>query len=153
MVGPPIETFGRKPGAGTGKPFRKPGGGGPGGAGGNQGTGGFTLGGGKKFGGGGGRGAPRRDEGPRSFESQPKKEFKPLTDDMKQGKSPLRSFGDLLQFVHKDEPVAEPKKPEPQTKSASDAHGESPAPTPPRNPPASDSARRDGFPAGGRITR
>lgn len=45
------------------------------------------------------RRGPREDRAPRSMSVGPKtKEFKPITEDMKSGKEPMRSFGDLLQF-------------------------------------------------------
>ncbi len=45
------------------------------------------------------RRAPREDRAPRSQSVGPKtKEFKPITEGMKSGKEPMRSFGDLLQF-------------------------------------------------------
>lgn len=47
----------------------------------------------------------RRDEGPprerqpRTYETKRKKEVKPLSDAMRQGREPLRTFGDLKQFL------------------------------------------------------
>ncbi|TWU48458.1 S1 RNA-binding domain-containing protein [Rubripirellula reticaptiva] len=72
---------------------------------------------------GGGRGGAG---GGRSFSKKPetyrvvaKADAKPLTDAMQDGKEPLRSFGDLLQFFGKDtktvteKPAPKPKKPKP----------------------------------------
>ena len=44
------------------------------------------------------------------YEAKQKKEQKPLTDAMRQGKEPLRTFGDLKQFLSRSEepPAAEP---------------------------------------------
>ncbi len=101
MLGPPVEQFGKKFGGGK-KSFGRPGGGagGSGGAGGqgsSQGGGGGYQG---SRGGGGGRGGKPagRDEGPREFKAKPKPVV-PLTEKMKTGKEPLRTFGDLLQFM------------------------------------------------------
>jgi uncharacterized protein len=51
-----------------------------------------------------------REYQPRVYEAKQKKEQKPLTDAMRQGKEPLRTFGDLRQFLSRSEepPVAEP---------------------------------------------
>ncbi len=55
-----------------------------------------------------------RDRGPRTFVAAPKeKEIKPISEDMKKGKEPLRSFGDLAQLlgrVQVPDPVEEKKK-------------------------------------------
>ena len=51
-----------------------------------------------------------REYRPRVYEAKQKKEQKPLTDAMRQGKEPLRTFGDLKQFLSRSEepPAAEP---------------------------------------------
>ncbi|MFM7290325.1 MAG: helix-hairpin-helix domain-containing protein [Planctomycetia bacterium] len=55
-----------------------------------------------------GRGHPQqREQGPRVFVATAKKEAKPLTEAMKEGKEPLRTFGDLKQFFStREEPPA-----------------------------------------------
>jgi transcriptional accessory protein Tex/SPT6 len=100
MLGPPVEQFAKKFGGGK-KSFGRPGGGqgGSGGASGGQGgAGGYQS----SRGGGGGRGGKpggRSDE-PREFLAKAKpKPVVPLSDKMKTGKEPLRTFGDLLQFM------------------------------------------------------
>jgi hypothetical protein len=119
MLGPPVEQFGKKFGGGK-KSFGRPGGapgggGGAGGASGGQtGSGGYQA----SRGGGGGRGGKPggRDEGPREFLAKAKpKPVVPLTDNMKKGKEPLRTFGDLLQFM---KPAVEesPESTAPETK-------------------------------------
>jgi len=104
MLGPPAEQFAKKFGGGK-KSFGRPGGGG--GQGGSGGAGGGGQGGsggyqGSRGGGGGGRGGKpggRSDE-PREFLAKAKpKPVVPLSDKMKTGKEPLRTFGDLLQFM------------------------------------------------------
>lgn len=103
MIGPPMEQFQKKFGGGTKKFGQRSGGnfggGKPGGGqGGGQGGGGFG-GGGRRFDKSGGRGEPK------SFEAKSNKPLVPISDKMKQGKEPLRTFSDLLQFVkQKDEP-------------------------------------------------
>jgi hypothetical protein len=122
MLGPPVEQFAKKFGGGK-KSFGRPGGGGGGsggspGASGNQGgSGGYQS----SRGGGGGRGGKPggRDEGPREFLAKAKpKPVVPLTDKMKTGKEPLRTFGDLLQFMKpavEETPAAAPEtKPTPE---------------------------------------
>lgn len=140
MLGPPVEQFAKKFGGGK-KSFGRPGGGGGGspGASGNQGgSGGYQS----SRGGGGGRGGKPggRDEGPREFLAQAKpKPIVPLTDKMKKGKEPLRTFGDLLQFMKpavEETPATTPEKkptpaPEGATKQQADATtapAKSPAP-------------------------
>ena len=61
--------------------------------------------------GGGRRGArgrpPQREQGPRVYVANAEKVAKPLTKKMKEGKEPLRTFGDLKQFfTSRDEPPA-----------------------------------------------
>jgi len=62
-------------------------------------------------GGGGHRGArgrpPQREQGPRVYVATAEKVAKPLSKKMKEGKEPLRTFGDLKQFfTTRDEPPA-----------------------------------------------
>jgi protein Tex len=65
-------------------------------------------------GGGGGRG---REKKPESYRVVAKADAKPLTDAMQEGKEPLRSFGDLLQFFDKDKKtVKEPAESKPKAK-------------------------------------
>ena len=53
----------------------------------------------RQQGGAGRRGRPpQREQGPRVFTATAKKVTKPLTTKMKEGKEPLRTFGDLKQF-------------------------------------------------------
>ncbi|MGI9472529.1 MAG: S1 RNA-binding domain-containing protein [Rubripirellula sp.] len=57
-----------------------------------------------------GRGGGRRDKKPESYRVVGKKESKPISDAMKGGEEPLRSFGDLMQFFdHSKEPAEAPK--------------------------------------------
>ena len=61
-------------------------------------------------GGGGRRGRgrpPQREQGPRVYTATAEKVAKPLTKEMKEGKEPLRTFGDLKQFfTSREEPLA-----------------------------------------------
>jgi transcriptional accessory protein Tex/SPT6 len=120
MLGPPVEQFAKKFGGGK-KSFGRPGGGGggSGGASGGQGgSGGYQ---GSRGGGGGRGGKPggRSDE-PREFLAKAKpKPIVPLSDKMKTGKEPLRTFGDLLQFMkpaveETPETKPTPEKPTPE---------------------------------------
>ena len=59
----------------------------------------------------GGRGG-RRDKKPETYNVVGKKEKVELTDEMKKGDAPLRSFGDLMQFFDKDD--AKPKQVKPK---------------------------------------
>jgi uncharacterized protein len=52
-------------------------------------------------------GKPREPQ-PRVYEAKPAKEAKPLTKAMKEGREPLRTFGDLAQFLKKGEPAVQP---------------------------------------------
>jgi uncharacterized protein len=57
---------------------------------------------------------PRRGKGAGRIKYQPKPRKKPLTpitDDMKSGKEPMRTFGDLLQFYEHKQEGDEPKRP------------------------------------------
>jgi transcriptional accessory protein Tex/SPT6 len=158
MLGPSLEQFGKKPGSapsGAKKPFGRPGGspggnrpggnagGGQGGAGGYQGS----------RGGGGGRGGKpggRSDE-PREFLAKAKpKPVVPLTEKMKKGKEPLRTFGDLLQFMKpaveetpqtaatpETKPTLTPEaSKKPQANTATPAKSAVPEPTAPEQPEA-----------------
>jgi protein Tex len=61
---------------------------------------------------GGGRGRPpQREQGPRVYVATAEKVAKPLTKKMKEGKEPLRTFGDLKQFftTREDSPTTEPE--------------------------------------------
>ena len=53
---------------------------------------------------------PPREYRPRVYEAKQKKEQKPLTDAMRQGREPLRTFGDLKQFLTRaeEQPAEEP---------------------------------------------
>ncbi|TWU60793.1 General stress protein 13 [Rubripirellula tenax] len=88
-----------------------------------QGGGGNRSGGNR--GGGGGRPNDRRGgstgggrgKKPETYRVVAKADAKPLTDAMQDGKEPLRSFGDLMQYFGKDKKtVTETPKPEPSTK-------------------------------------
>jgi uncharacterized protein len=60
----------------------------------------------------GGRGRPpQREQGPRVYVAKAEKVAKPLTKKMKEGKEPLRTFGDLKQFFtnRDDTPASEPE--------------------------------------------
>ena len=65
--------------------------------------------------GGGGRGGrgrpPQREQGPRVYVAKAEKVAKPLTKKMKEGKEPLRTFGDLKQFFtsREEPPTTEPE--------------------------------------------
>jgi len=66
----------------------------------------------QKVGGRRGRGGPpRREQGPRVYVAKAEKVAKPLTKAMKEGKEPLRTFGDLKQFftTREEPPVSEPE--------------------------------------------
>jgi len=54
---------------------------------------------------------PQREQGPRVYTATTKKVDKPLTKKMKEGKEPLRTFGDLKQFftTREEPPAAEPE--------------------------------------------
>ncbi|KAA1261760.1 General stress protein 13 [Rubripirellula obstinata] len=94
----------------------------------------------------GGRGREKRVE---SYRVVSKKEEKPLTDKMAKGEEPLRSFGDLAQFLGTGKPAAPKKKsakPKPPAAAkpatsetetapseAATASSEAPASTPPAN--------------------
>lgn len=54
---------------------------------------------------------PQREQGPRVYTATAKKVEKPLTKKMKEGKEPLRTFGDLKQFftTREEPPAAEPE--------------------------------------------
>ncbi|MGB7346238.1 MAG: S1 RNA-binding domain-containing protein [Pirellulaceae bacterium] len=69
----------------------------------------------------GGRGSrgPRK---PETYNVVGKKEKVELSEEMKEGKAPLRSFGDLLQFMGKEE--AKPKEVKKQPKPAAEKSGE-----------------------------
>jgi len=59
------------------------------------------------------RGRPPREQRPKSYVARAKKEVAPISDAMKQGREPLRTFGDLKQFFTSREgdaaePAAEP---------------------------------------------
>ena len=72
-----------------------------------QGGGGRPQGGGR-----GGRGRPpQREQEPRVYVATAEKVAKPLTKKMKEGKEPLRTFGDLKQFftTREEPPTTEPK--------------------------------------------
>ncbi|MFM8414331.1 MAG: Tex-like N-terminal domain-containing protein [Planctomycetota bacterium] len=82
----------------------------------------------------------RRDEGPprerqpRVYETKRKQEFKPLSEAMRQGREPLRTFGDLKQFLSRNQEAGsdEPPAGDPPT-------GEPPAgDPPPAGPTAAD---------------
>jgi uncharacterized protein len=63
-------------------------------------------------GGRGGRGRPpQREQGPRVYVAKAEKVAKPLTKKMKEGKEPLRTFGDLKQFFtsREEPPTTEPE--------------------------------------------
>ncbi len=49
-----------------------------------------------------------REPRPRVYEAKSSKEAKPLSKAMRDGREPLRTFGDLAQFLRKSEPVADP---------------------------------------------
>jgi uncharacterized protein len=52
--------------------------------------------------------AKPREPQARVYEAKPAKEAKPLTKAMKEGLEPLRTFGDLAQFLKKSEPAVQP---------------------------------------------
>jgi uncharacterized protein len=60
----------------------------------------------------------------RVYEARAAKEAKPISKSMREGREPLRTFGDLAQFLRSSEPVVEP----------------APAPAPPEEPPSSEPA-------------
>jgi protein Tex len=66
---------------------------------------------------------PPREYRPRVYEAKQKREQKPLTDAMRKGREPLRTFGDLKQFLTRSE---EPPTEEPPVEAA----------PPPSEPPA-----------------
>jgi len=81
----------------------------------------------------GGRGRPQQQQqqGPRVYTSKVEKVVKPLTKAMKEGKEPLRTFGDLKQFLtsREESPEVEesPARVESPTAAPQDDGGESPA--------------------------
>jgi uncharacterized protein len=50
-----------------------------------------------------------REQHPRVYETKAAKEAKPLSKEMREGREPLRTFGDLAQFLREPEPTAEPR--------------------------------------------
>jgi uncharacterized protein len=81
-----------------------------------------------------------REYRPRVYEAKQKKEQKPLTDGMRQGREPLRTFGDLKQFLSRAEELP--------ADEASPPPAEAAAPPPEPTPPAGDtSASEPGTPA------
>ncbi|QDT13858.1 S1 RNA-binding domain-containing protein [Planctomycetes bacterium K23_9] len=91
----------------------------------------------------GGRGG-RREKTPETYNVVGKKEKVELTDEMKKGAAPLRSFGDLMQFFDKDEakpkqvkPVKQKPAAKPQPEKAEPAPAAQ-APAPPSETPAAD---------------
>jgi len=87
-------------------------------------------------GGGGGRGG--RTEGPsKPYVSKPKPAPpKPITKAMELGKEPMRTFGDLMQFIQKKDPKAKPpQNPPTDTPPPAPPAGDTPPPSPPENPP------------------
>jgi uncharacterized protein len=55
------------------------------------------------------RGKPPREQRPKSYVARAKKEVAPISDAMKQGREPLRTFGDLKQFfTSREGDAAEP---------------------------------------------
>ena len=106
----------------------------------------------------GDRGRTRRDERPprpqqRTFVARPKRPAAPITEAMREGREPLRTFGDLKQFfearVTDDEaPARKPPDETPPSREARPRHG-SPeqAPGPPPESPSGDAARAGDEPA------
>ncbi|MFK8114264.1 MAG: S1 RNA-binding domain-containing protein [Rubripirellula sp.] len=86
--------------------------------------------------GGRGKGRDRKLE---SYRVVGQKEAKPISEDMQQGKEPLRSFGDLMQFFGTDAEKAK-EKPKPKQKQAKKKPAD-PAPEP--KPPTADSSSED----------
>lgn len=78
-------------------------------------------------------GRPRPySSGPKTYEQSRPKPVIPITDEMKTGKEPMRTFGDLLQFYeHKREPPAAP----PQRPPAVPPSAEAPSPAASAEPP------------------
>jgi uncharacterized protein len=73
-----------------------------------------------------------REYRPRVYEAKQKKEQKPLTDAMRQGREPLRTFGDLKQFLTRAE---EPPAEEPPVEGAPAEVAPPPAEPPPEPGP------------------
>jgi uncharacterized protein len=67
-----------------------------------------------------------RERQPRIYETKRKKEAKPLSDAMKQGREPLRTFGDLKQFLTGGTAAEQPPTPEPPPTSEGMANEPSP---------------------------
>ncbi|MEO1614916.1 MAG: S1 RNA-binding domain-containing protein [Planctomycetota bacterium] len=122
-------------------------GGGGGGRGNDSRGGGKPRSGGRPGGGKGGRGGgkygdrgPRKPRKPESYRVVAKAESKPISDAMKKGDEPLRSFGDLMQFYTPENPAPE-SKPVAKPKQEAAPPAETPAPevdaaAAPSNPPA-----------------
>ena len=93
------------------------------------------------------RGGGRRDRKPESYNVVGKKIDNPITDAMQKGDEPLRSFGDLLQFMGKgDKP--EPKADKKKEKKVATPVETAPASGPPADkPPASEAAGGEKPPA------
>jgi len=72
-----------------------------------------------------------REQRPRVYESKPARDGKPLTEAMRQGREPLRTFADLAKFLRAEE-------------EAPPAPSETPAPTPAAEPPAPPPAEERG---------
>jgi uncharacterized protein len=73
---------------------------------------------------------PSRERQPRVYESKKSRERKPISEAMRQGREPLRTFSDLRQFLSvKDEPEPPPEATKPQ-----------PAEPPPVSPPGGEPA-------------
>jgi uncharacterized protein len=62
--------------------------------------------------------AKPREPQPRVYEAKPKKEAKPLTKAMQEGREPLRTFGELAQFLRSSEPPPEPSPSEPPSQDS-----------------------------------
>ena len=73
------------------------------------------------------------DRGPRpAYQPKPQpKPVIPITEDMKKGKEPMRTFGDLMQFFQaKEEPPKQERKPEPKPVKPARPAGQEPPPPP-----------------------
>ncbi|QDT06455.1 General stress protein 13 [Rubripirellula lacrimiformis] len=94
----------------------------------------------------GNRGGRGRDKKPETYRVVAKADAKPLTDAMQDGKEPLRSFGDLMQFFDKDKKAAAEKSVKPAKPKVTEPKAAKPATEDPK-PESNDAATPPATPA------
>jgi predicted RNA-binding protein with RPS1 domain len=82
-----------------------------------------------------GRGGRGRERKPESYRVESKEEVKPISEEMQQGKEPMRTFGDLAQFFGKPETADKPTADQAAGKPIEQAA----PPEQPANPPEAES--------------